>query len=143
MKIKLQIKHWIHLLPRVENHFIGVWKIAISSILLPVLNPTCPYFHMRRYCNQFNHNVGQCLIRANEWLNFIDNTSGTIFILFAAPCSIYVSILEQSLSSHPDQVFAKYVRSVFWDCFDPGYFGLQECKTSLQFNFNSANENID
>ena len=121
-----------------ENHFIGPGKYAISSISLPVLN--CPHLYMCRCCKQFNHNVRQCRIRAGKWLDFIDTTPGTNLNMFAALYPINVSILEYILSSHPDQVFVKYVCSGLRNGFELGYFGPKKCKIS--HNLVSANENL-
>lgn len=64
------------------------------------------------------------------------------FTYFAATCPIIASVPEHRLSSHPDQVFIKYVCSDLRDDFDLGYLGHTK-KCEILRNLILANENPD
>ena len=80
---------------------------------------------MWRYCNQFKHNVYDYPIKAGKRLDFINTIPEPNLYHFAAPCPINVSVLEHSYSSHPGQVFLKYVSSGLRDGFARAYSGLK------------------
>lgn len=67
------------------------------------------------------------------WVN--DTAPKINFTYFAATCPIIASVPEHRLSSHPDQVFIKYVCSDLRDDFDLGYLGHKKnvkfCVTSF------------